>query len=91
MNKMQLALVISYLLMTGYFFITWLRFSLRHPSASPEDTFLSFVLFLITTVLWPIVLPLSFVEILRTRKVEFSTVIPVIVFISAFSLAFYMG
>ncbi|WP_017317638.1 hypothetical protein [Mastigocladopsis repens] len=88
---MQLALVISYLLMTGYFFITWLRFSLRHPSASPEDTFLSFVLFLITTVLWPIVLPLSFVEILRTRKVEFSTVIPVIVFISAFSLAFYMG
>jgi hypothetical protein len=90
-NKMQLALVVSYLLMTGYFFINWLRFSLRHPSSSPEDKFLSFVMFLITTVLWPIIFPMSFIEIMRTRRVEFSTVIPVIVAISAFSLAFCMS
>lgn len=91
MNKIQLALIISYLLMTSYFFINWLRFCLRHPNSSPEDKFLSFVMLLITTVLWPIIVPLSFVEILKTRKVEFSAVIPVLVVISAFSLAFYIG
>lgn len=91
MNKMLLALVISYLLMTSYFFINWLRFTLRHPNSSPEDKFLSFVMLIMTTVLWPIVIPLSFIEILRTRKVEFSAVIPVLVVICAFSLAFYVG
>ncbi|MBW4634578.1 MAG: hypothetical protein KME30_22515 [Iphinoe sp. HA4291-MV1] len=91
MNKIQLALTISYLLMTGYFFINWLRFSFRHPSSSPEDKFLSCVILLMTTVLWPIIVPLSFIEIFKTRKVEFSTVIPVLVAVSAFSLALYMG
>lgn len=91
MNNIQFALVVSYLLMTCYFFINWLRFSLRHPSSSPEEKFLSFVMFFITTILWPLVVPLSCVEILKTRKLEFSTVIPVLVAVFAFSLAFYMG
>lgn len=91
MSKIQLALVISYLLMTAYFFSNWLRFNRRHPSSSPEDRFLSLVMFVITTFLWPIVIPLSCVEMLKTRKVEFSTVIPVVVAVSAVSLAFYMG
>lgn len=91
MNKMLLALVISYLLMTSYFFINWVRFTLSHPNSSPEDKFLSFVMLVITTVLWPLVIPLSFGEILKTRKVEFSAVIPVLVVICAFSLAFYIG
>ncbi|ARV59250.1 hypothetical protein BZZ01_11985 [Nostocales cyanobacterium HT-58-2] len=91
MSKMQLTLVITYLMMTVYFFTNWLRFVLRHPSSSPEDKFLSFVMFFISTVLWPIVVPMSFVEILKTRKLEFSKVIPVLVVVCAFSLAFYMG
>jgi hypothetical protein len=90
-NKMQLALVISYLLMTAYFFINWLRFSIRHPHSSPEDKFLSFIMFIITTALWPFVIPLSCLEMVKTRKVEFSTVIPILVMVSAFSLAFYMS
>lgn len=91
MNNIQLALVLSYLLMTCYFFSTWLRFNLRHPSSSPEDKLLSFIMFLVTTMLWPLVVPLSCVEILKTRKLELSTVIPVLVAVSAFSLALYIG
>jgi hypothetical protein len=34
---------------------------------------------------------MSFVKILTTRKVEFSTMMPVIVAVFAFSVALYMG
>ncbi|MFL9462625.1 MULTISPECIES: hypothetical protein [Nostocales] len=84
---MQLAIVIGYLLMTAYFFMSWLKFSLRHPHSSPEDKFLSFIIFIITTALWPFVIPVHCVEMLKTRKLKFSTVIPVLVMVSVFSLA----
>ncbi|NMG18767.1 hypothetical protein DP116_04620 [Brasilonema bromeliae SPC951] len=91
MNKVHLAFLINYLLMTGYFFINWLRFCRSHPSYSPEEKFLSNVILFITTVLWPIIVPMSFLKILTTRKVEFNTVIPLIVAVFAFSVALYMG
>jgi hypothetical protein len=90
-NKIQFAFIISYLLMTAYFFLNWLRFSLRHSHSSPEDRFLSFLMFIITTALWPFVTPLSCLKMIKTKKLEFSTAIPVLIMASAFSLAFYMG
>jgi hypothetical protein len=91
MSKFQFPLVLSYLLMTCYFFTNWLRFSFRHPSSSPEDKFLSFVMFIISTLLWPLIVPISFLEILKTRKLEFSTAIPVLVTVFTFTLLLYMG
>ncbi len=91
MSKFELPMVVSYALITCYFFSNWLRFCLRHPSSSLEDKFLSFVMFLITTILWPLLIPMSCVEIYKTRKFEFSTIVPVMVTVFAFSLAFYMG
>lgn len=90
MNKIESAIIVSYLLMTCYFFINWLRFTLRNPNSSPEDKFLSFMMFVISTVFWPIIIPMSFIEIFKTKKLEFSIVVPVVVVISAFSLAYYM-
>jgi len=90
MNKIESAITVSYLLMTCYFFINWLRFTLRNPSSSPEDKFLSFVIFLLSTVFWPIIIPMSCVKIFKTKKFEFSVVAPILVAVSAFSLAYYM-
>ncbi|AFY55610.1 hypothetical protein Riv7116_3137 [Rivularia sp. PCC 7116] len=90
MNKIESAIIVSYLLMTCYFFINWLRFTLRNPSSSPEDKFLSFVMFIISTIFWPIIVPMSFIEIFKTKKLEFSVVVPVLVVVSAFGLAYYM-
>jgi hypothetical protein len=90
-TQIQSAVVISYLLMTCYFFTTWLTFSLRHPTSSPEDKFLSFVMFLITTILWPLIIPISCLEIFQKRKLEFSTVIPVLLAIFAFSVSYYLS
>lgn len=91
MNKIELAIIVSYLLMSCYFFINWLRFTLRHPSSSPEEKFLSFVMFIISTIFWPIIIPMSFIDILKTDKLEFSVVVPILVLVFAFSLVFYIG
>ncbi|WP_238178539.1 hypothetical protein [Calothrix sp. 336/3] len=86
---MEYALVVSYVLMTGYFLINWLRFSLRSVSSSPENTFLSLTM-VVMTLLWPLAIPASMVKVLRTKKFEFGAVMPLILAVSAFSVAFYM-
>ncbi len=91
MNQIQLTLVISYLLMSCYFFTNWLKFSLSHPHSSPEDKFLSFVMFLITTIFWPLIIPISCLDTLKKGKLEFSTVIPVLLAMFAFSISYYLS
>jgi len=90
-NQIQLTLVISYLLMTCYFFTNWLKFSLSHPTYAPEDKFLSFVMFVITTIFWPLIIPISCLEILKKGKLEFNTIIPVLLAIFAFSISYYLS
>ncbi|MEM7552651.1 MAG: hypothetical protein AAF378_00855 [Cyanobacteria bacterium P01_A01_bin.84] len=74
--------------MTSYFFSNWLRFTVKHPHSHPEEKFLSFVMFIITTILWPLIVPLSLVEILKTRKLDLGTVVPVIFATVALSISF---
>lgn len=90
MNQMQLTLLISYLLMTCYFFTNWLKFSWRHPTATPEEKFLSFVMFVVTTIFWPLTILMSLWQVFNQRKLEFSTMIPVIFAMFAFSLSYYL-
>ncbi|WP_083468756.1 hypothetical protein [Nostoc piscinale] len=92
MNQMPVTvtLFITYLLMTCYFFGNWLRFSLRHPASSPEEKFLSLLVSLITTIFWPLVIPISCWQIFKKRKLEFNHLIPVILVIFAFSISYYL-
>jgi hypothetical protein len=91
MNQILLTLIISYVLISCYFFSNWLRFSLRHPSSSPEEKFLSFVMFIIATIFWPLTIPMSLLEVFQKRKIEFSTFIPVLLVIFAFSISYYLA
>ncbi|MFQ4141472.1 hypothetical protein [Chlorogloeopsis sp. ULAP02] len=91
MDRIQLALVVSYLVTTGYFSLTYLRFSLRHPTCSPEESFLSLVMFVLTTILWPLLIPISLVQTFKLKEFKFSTVVPVLVAISAFGLVLHMA
>ena len=90
MNQIQVTLLLSYFLMSCYFFTNWLRFSLRHPTSTPEEKFLSFVVFLVTTILWPVVIIMNLWQICNKRKMELSNVIPVIFAMFAFSLSYYL-
>ncbi|AFY31542.1 hypothetical protein [Calothrix sp. PCC 7507] len=91
MKQIQLTLVISYLLMSCYFLSNWLRFSWRHPTSSPEDKFLSFLMSLMTTIFWPLVIPMSCLEMLKTGKLELNTVIPILLAAFAFSISYYLS
>lgn len=88
MHQIQLSFGISYLLISCYFFINWLQFALRHPHSSPEEKFLSFVMFLITTIFWPVIVPTACIKVWQTREIEPSTIIPVILVIFAFSISY---
>jgi hypothetical protein len=90
MNQIQVTLLLSYFLMSCYFFTNWLKFSLRHPTSTPEEKFLSFVMFLVTTILWPVVIIMNLWQIFNKRKLELSNVIPVIFAMFAFSLSYYL-
>ncbi|MEH1795347.1 MULTISPECIES: hypothetical protein [unclassified Nostoc] len=89
MNQIQLTLTIGYLLMTGYFFSNWLIFSLRHPVSTPEDKFLSVVMFMVTTLFWPLMIPISCLEIVEKKRIDFSQIIPVLLAIFIFSISYY--
>ncbi|MEH2263052.1 hypothetical protein [Nostoc sp.] len=89
MNQIQLTLTIGYLLMTGYFFSNWLIFSFRHPVSTPEDKFLSVVMFMVTTLFWPLMIPISCLEIVQKKRIDFSQIIPVLLAIFIFSISYY--
>lgn len=89
-NQIQLTLTISYLLMSCYFLSNWLIFSLRHPTSTSEDKFLSFVMFLVTTIFWPLMIPISCLEMAQKKRIEFSKIIPVLLAIFVFSISYYL-
>ncbi|MDZ8109026.1 MAG: hypothetical protein RM338_25845 [Nostoc sp. DedQUE12a] len=90
MNQIELSLSIAYLLMTCYFLTNWLVFSLRHPTSAPEDKFLSLVMFLTTTIFWPLTIFMSCLEMFNKQKIDINKVIPVILTIFVFSISYYL-
>ena len=86
-NQIQLTLTIGYLFMTCYFLSNWLIFSLRH---TPEDKFLSVVMFLVTTIFWPLMIPISCLEIVQKKPIDFSKMIPVLLAIFVFGISYYL-
>lgn len=91
MNHMLLSLLISYLLISCYFLVNWLRFSLSHPTSAPDDKFLAFVMVILTTVFWPLMLPMSFIEMCKQRQIDQNVVIPIILVILVFSVSYYLN
>ncbi|RCJ32695.1 hypothetical protein A6769_27125 [Nostoc punctiforme NIES-2108] len=90
MNQIQLTLTIGYLLMTCYFLTNWLIFSLYHPASNPEDKFLSVVMFVVTTIFWPLMIPISCLEMVQQKRIDFSKMIPVLLAIFVFSISYYL-
>lgn len=89
-NQIQMTLTIGYLLMSCYFLSDWLIFSRHHPTSTPEDRFLSVVMFLITTIFWPLMIPMSCLEMIQKKRIDFSKMIPVLLAIFVFSISYYL-
>lgn len=57
-----------YLLFAGYFFKGWFELYKQDTKMSAEDKQLSKVILAIATVLWPVVVPISYAEKLSKAK-----------------------
>jgi hypothetical protein len=51
-----------------YFFTIWLKFFKRDTGLSLEDKQLSLVILGVATLLWPVVVPLAYIELLSKPK-----------------------
>ncbi len=60
--------IIYYLLIARSFFTTWLAVFQKDTQLNSEEKFLVVVILIISTVLWPVVLPLAYLELLRKNS-----------------------
>ena len=90
MEPLQVALIAAYLFVSFYFFINWLKFFNRI-RLSVEDSFLSFVILVIVTMLWPFIVPMSLMQLLTARTPQFSSIVPVVLAIVVVSLITLSG
>lgn len=67
MKLLQIALLVAYLLMASCFFTLWLEFFKRDTRFSSEDRYLSIVILVIATILWPLVVPIAYLELLKEK------------------------
>jgi Na+/H+ antiporter NhaC len=63
-----LGAIAFYLIMLPIFFGRWLDFMKHDDSLSSNEKFSSWVILIIATILWPIVVPISYLELLDARK-----------------------
>ena len=78
MKQPLAALVFTYLLTSSYFFTNWLKFFKRQARLSPEEILLSLVILIVATILWPVVIPVSYLELLKPRNIQPSRILPVL-------------
>ena len=64
------ALVVDYLVMAPFFFRSWIELFDKEPSMSSEDRLLSKVILVVATILWPVVVPIAYLELLKTQKLN---------------------
>ena len=70
MYILQASLLSLYLLLTFSFFINWLKFFKKAPLSSVEDRFLSVIILVIATILWPFVIPINYLIMLKPQAVK---------------------
>jgi len=64
-----ITLIVFYIIIAAHFFTTWLKFleqELR--TYSSEDRYLSWVTLIVATILWPVVVPISYLELLKAKN-----------------------
>ncbi|MEQ8539875.1 MAG: hypothetical protein RIB93_20800 [Coleofasciculus sp. D1-CHI-01] len=67
---MTLLLISVYGLVGLYLFATWLRFLKKEAGLSPQQKVLSFLTVGITTLCWPLVLPIAYVKLLNATVAQ---------------------
>jgi len=87
----MIASLITYSFITCYFGVNWLIFSSRKVDYSyAGETFLSLVVFSITTLFWPFAFMISSWKIIRDKKIEFTAFFNVLLAVFIFGISYYL-
>ena len=70
MKPLQVALIVAYLFMAPFYFTSWLKLFRKDPDSSSNKRFLSIVVLAISTILWPIIVPIAYLELLQAKNDE---------------------
>ncbi|NMF63903.1 hypothetical protein DP115_14445 [Brasilonema octagenarum UFV-OR1] len=60
--------IIVYLIMASCFFNQWVVFFLADEDMDSEQRFYSTIVLVVATILWPIIVPLAYLELLKFHK-----------------------
>ncbi|MBD2775349.1 hypothetical protein [Iningainema tapete] len=60
--------ILGYLAMSYYFFSEWLEFFLADEEMNSEQRFFSSIILVVASILWPIVVPFAYLELLKFHK-----------------------
>lgn len=67
MKPLLVALVVTYLLTGSCFFYRWLQLFKKDTSLSSNERLLSLVMLVMATILWPVVVPIAYLELLKQK------------------------
>ncbi|WP_044210924.1 hypothetical protein [Coleofasciculus chthonoplastes] len=67
-NIIFMGLILFYLVMLLLFFTRWLGFLQREENLSPQTRFHSLMFLLTAAILWPLVVPISYLELLERQE-----------------------
>ncbi|MEQ8970137.1 MAG: hypothetical protein RIE73_07035 [Coleofasciculus sp. C1-SOL-03] len=67
-NIIFIGLILFYLVMLPLFFTRWLGFLKREENLSAKAQFHSLMFLLLAAILWPLVVPISYLELLERQK-----------------------
>lgn len=70
MKLLLAALVVNYLLMASFFLTRWLEFFEKDTSVTSNDRFLSEWILVLATILWPVAVPIAYLELLKAQKIS---------------------
>lgn len=60
--------IIFYLIMACCFFMQWLGFFIDDKEMTSTQRYLSMLVLILATVLWPLIVPLAYLELLKFHK-----------------------
>ncbi|MEM7717273.1 MAG: hypothetical protein AAF349_27620 [Cyanobacteria bacterium P01_A01_bin.68] len=60
--------IIFYLIMACCFFIQWLGFFIDDKEMTSTQRYLSLLVLILATILWPLIVPLAYLELLKFHK-----------------------
>jgi hypothetical protein len=65
---MIIVVTLFYLLLAVIFFKEWLHFFAEDQEISPQERWVSRMILVIATIVWPIVVPFAYLELLKFHK-----------------------